>query len=123
MSSGAQDDMVRALEEMGGWPREACRAALQLVGNNLEGAAELLLGGFAIPPGGEPLPPGLSLPGEDGEDEEDEEDDEDGPNAADLMMVRTPLRATPVQRCLLGCSARLCRQPPEHVPLTTFCCV
>eukprot|EP01043_Picozoa_sp_COSAG02_P015904 COSAG02_NODE_688_length_18473_cov_77.428105_5_plen_185_part_00 len=44
-------EMVRMLQEMGGWPEDNCRAALQLVGGNLEGAAEMLLGGFAIPAG------------------------------------------------------------------------
>ena len=44
-------EMVSMLQEMGGWPEGSCRAALQLVGENLEGAAELLLGGFAMPEG------------------------------------------------------------------------
>ena len=42
---------IETLVEMGGWPRENCRAALQL-GGGLEAAAELLLGGF---PGAAPI--------------------------------------------------------------------
>ena len=89
---GADEEMVAMLQEMGPWPGQACRAALQLVGNNLEGAAELLLGGL-IPPGAgfevaSPPPPGAQ-PGEaEAQDDDGEEDgDEDGPNAADLMAT------------------------------------
>jgi hypothetical protein len=115
MSSSAQDDMIRTLEEMGGWPRDSCQAALQLVGNNLEGAAELLLGGFAIPPGmplpgdGGPLPLGMPLPDEDEEDEEGASAYEEGPHAADLLQVRP--RRPPLQLYQGG-------WPPEHAGLS-----
>ena len=71
----ADAEMVRMLEEMGGWPRHACAAALQLANNNLEGAAELLLGGFVMP----------GMPSQ--QEEEDDDEEEHGPHALDLMAA------------------------------------
>jgi hypothetical protein len=70
-------ELCTMLEEMGGWPREACEAALALTGGSVEAAAELLLGGFQLPMAGFGAEAGEVEDDDEEEDEEDEEDEEE----------------------------------------------
>eukprot|EP01050_Picozoa_sp_SAG11_P037932 SAG11_NODE_15218_length_585_cov_0.679012_1_plen_95_part_01 len=80
------------LTEMGGWSRDQCRAALA-IGGSLEGAAELLLGGFQLPDFAVPVAgpgaairmieevgqdAGASLGSADDEEEDEDENEEEG---------------------------------------------